>query len=164
MSDLTTRQRQRPSATRALGSLGLVFVFCVSALVAGGAFETETDPSKASTRILTPEEAVLAAEQATAPGDVRSVPVALIGALLFVAGALLISLAIPTRVERGPCRRDAGATNAAARATASSADTTTGAGSPGRSCGRSARRTPLPGGGGHAVNHDRTTQLVRKFQ
>lgn len=87
--------------------LGLVLLFCVCALLAGGSFdEMKTDPARASTRILTAEEAVREAEAAADPGDERSAPVALIGALLFVAGALLVSLAVPTRAER---RRHAGA-------------------------------------------------------
>lgn len=104
--ELTHSQRRRPSTPRTLVVLLLVFVFCASALMASGAMDENVDASEASTRILTPEEAQRMAEQTAAPqaADIRAAPVALIGALLLVAGALLVSLAVPTRAER---RRDA---------------------------------------------------------
>lgn len=97
---LMNRQRRRPSTRRTMVVLLLVFVFCVSAMAAGGAFDSSPDLSEASTRILTPEEAVRQAEQDAAAGDLRSGPVALIAALLLAAGGLLVSLAVPTRAER----------------------------------------------------------------
>lgn len=100
--ELTHSQRRRPSTPRTLVVLLLVFVFCASALMASGAMDENIDASEASTRILTPAEAQRMAEEAAAPqaADIRAAPVALIGALLLVAGALLVSLAVPTRAER----------------------------------------------------------------
>lgn len=100
--NVSQRQPRRPSTARTLAVLLLVFVFCGSALVAGGALDDGIDASEAGTRILTAEEVQQMAEDsnnATRGGE-ESAPVALIAALLLVSGVLLISLAVPTRAER----------------------------------------------------------------
>lgn len=105
--NMTQRQPRRPSTARTLVVLLLVFVFCASALVAGGALDDGIDASEASTRILTPEEVQQMAEDSNSAsrGGEESAPVALIAALLLVSGMLLVTLAVPTRAER---RRAAG--------------------------------------------------------
>lgn len=101
MSDVTGRQPWRPSVARTLVVLLLVFVFSVSAMAAGGLFDESIDPSEATTRILTPDEAEqLSADEAASGSDERTAPVALIAALLLAAGGLLVSLAVPTRAEK----------------------------------------------------------------
>lgn len=94
------QQRYRPRSGRVAVVLLLSFAFCVSALIASGTFDSSTDPSRSSTRILTPEEAVQQAEQGTLDERDGSAPIALVALLLLTSGALLLSLAIPTPAER----------------------------------------------------------------
>lgn len=93
------RSKYRRSPQRTLVVLLLGFVFCVSAVLAGGTFDSGTDPSRASTRILTPEEAAAQTAQ-DADGESAAAPTLLVALLLLVGGSLLLSLALPTRGEK----------------------------------------------------------------
>ncbi|GAA0623055.1 hypothetical protein GCM10009547_27590 [Sporichthya brevicatena] len=99
---VSSRYRQQPGRTAAL--LLLAVTFCVTALFAGGAFDSEVDLSEGSTAILSPEEA---AAQAAADDDGGNTALlALLGLLLLVGGVLLLQFALPSRRERRRLARE----------------------------------------------------------
>ncbi|WP_028985019.1 hypothetical protein [Sporichthya polymorpha] len=100
---MTNRYRQQPGRTAAL--LLLAVTFCVTALFASGAFDSEADLSEGSTAILSPEEA--AAQAATDDDGGSTALLALLGLLLLVGGVLLLQFALPSRRERRRLAREA---------------------------------------------------------